>query len=185
MSMIQVDEESYFDLLNEVRYLRHKCNDLQTAGTAMVETRRNESITYNVEAFHRKYGHPVSYVPHVPEDSLVKTRLRLMGEEFFETLNACIPSKHWKELVLPKFFETVEVADIKVDLVELADGLCDLDYVNEGFRLVCGIPRVKVLEEVQRSNTQKIPNGQDKPIKPSDWTPPDIERVLREAGWNG
>ena len=74
--------------------------------------------------------------------------------------------------------------------MELADALGDLDYVIEGFRLVCGINGEPIADEIQRSNLAKL-DADGKPIrrydgkllKPPGWTPPDIERELLAQGW--
>jgi predicted HAD superfamily Cof-like phosphohydrolase len=68
-----------------------------------------------------------------------------------------------------------------LDIVEAADALGDMDYINEGTRLTYGIPRQAVANEIARSNLAKVGGTVDangKLQKPEGWTPPDIAGVL-------
>lgn len=105
----------------------------------------------------------------------------------------------------------IDECSVDVDMPELADGMADLDYVVEGCRIEFGIDGESVAAEVHRSNMAKLfacdmclpdPDGphpsctkcggrgkvvrkreDGKTLKPSGWTPPDIERVLNGQGW--
>lgn len=77
----------------------------------------------------------------------------------------------------------LEVGSIEVNLPEFIDACGDLDFVVDGTRLECGVDGDLIATEIFRSNMMKEPNGLGKPIKPYDWTPPDIDRCLREQGW--
>jgi len=99
-----------------------------------------------------------------------------------------------EEEELRRLLETVEVisnAPVRLDFPAFADALADIDYVVEGARLTFGIPRVPVALEVQRANMAKdrapgnAPGTPAKAVKPPGWQPPDIEGVLRRAGWRG
>lgn len=72
------------------------------------------------------------------------------------------------------------------DKVLLADALADLAYVTYGCAVTFGIPLDLVFAEVHRSNMTKEPQPDDPMIrklsKGPSYSPPDIERVLREAG---
>ena len=74
---------------------------------------------------------------------------------------------------------------VEVDMEELADGLCDLDYIVEGTRQYFGIPRAAILKEVHRANMEKskAKDAAGKPMKLEGWNPPDIGGVLRTHGW--
>ena len=76
------------------------------------------------------------------------------------------------------------------NLVAIADGCADLSVVTIGTLVACGIPDRDLLWEVDVNNLKKFAPGltireDGKLIRPPDHPPPDIERVLREAGWEG
>ena len=88
-----------------------------------------------VAEFHRTFGHPVLSEPQIPAPERCALRVALLREELDE-LSAAIADR---------------------DLVEIADALCDLQYVLSGAILEFGLgERFKALfEEVQRSNMSK------------------------------
>jgi predicted HAD superfamily Cof-like phosphohydrolase len=124
--------------------------------------------------------------PTIIPDDRVRLRAALIAEEFFETMRALFGLRA-RDL---DFAERLVMAGIRedairVDLVALADGLADLDYVVEGTRLEFGIDGAPVAAEVHRANMAKVggpiaPNG--KRLKPPGWIPPDIAGVLRRQG---
>lgn len=88
-----------------------------------------------VADFHRTFKHPILPAPAIPEESRCRLRVALIAEEL-------------KEL---------EVAILENDIVEVADALCDIQYVLSGAILEFGLgDKFKALfEEVQRSNMSK------------------------------
>jgi predicted HAD superfamily Cof-like phosphohydrolase len=88
-----------------------------------------------VAEFHHTFKHPVLATPTIPPEDRCKLRVALIAEEL-------------KEL---------EVAILEKDIVEIADALCDLQYVLSGAILEFGLGgKFKALfEEVQRSNMSK------------------------------
>lgn len=88
-----------------------------------------------VAQFHSTFKHPILEVPSIPSESRCKLRVALLAEEL-------------KEL---------EVGIANGDIVEIADALCDLQYVLSGAILEFGLGgKFKALfEEVQRSNMSK------------------------------
>ncbi|MGV3559120.1 pyrophosphohydrolase domain-containing protein [Larkinella arboricola] len=88
-----------------------------------------------VAEFHRTFHHPVLDAPQIPSETRCKLRVALLAEEL-------------KEL---------EVAILEKDIVEVADALCDLQYVLAGAILEFGLgEKFKTLfDEVQRSNLSK------------------------------
>lgn len=144
-------------------------------------------IREQVSEFHRAFDQPVLDWPQVPPDERVRLRLRLVLEEAFELLEACVVTTRLRsvDLLREKVFELIEDVEVKVGLVALADALADLDYVSEGTRLEFGIDGAPIAAEVHRSNMAKVwPDGTvqknegGKVLKPPDWTPPDIYNEL-------
>ncbi len=88
-----------------------------------------------VAAFHRTFQHPVLESPQIPSPERCKLRIALLAEEL-------------KEL---------EQAIAENDLVEIADALCDIQYVLSGAVLEFGMGGKfrELFEEVQRSNMSK------------------------------
>ena len=91
-----------------------------------------------VAEFHNTFKHPILPAPGIPVEDRCKLRVALIAEEL-------------KEL---------EVAILEKDIVEVADALCDIQYVLSGAILEFGLgEKFKALfEEVQRSNMSKACN---------------------------
>jgi predicted HAD superfamily Cof-like phosphohydrolase len=94
-----------------------------------------------VADFHNTFKHPILKEPGIPGEDRCKLRVALIAEEL-------------KEL---------EVAILEKDIVEVADALCDIQYVLSGAILEFGLgDRFKDLfEEVQRSNMSKACKSED------------------------
>jgi predicted HAD superfamily Cof-like phosphohydrolase len=88
-----------------------------------------------VADFHNTFKHPILSQPTIPSDDRCKLRVALLAEEL-------------KEL---------EVAILEKDIVEIADALCDIQYVLSGAILEFGIGEKfhDLFNEVQRSNMSK------------------------------
>ena len=88
-----------------------------------------------VAEFHRTFQHPILETPQIPDEQRSKLRVSLIAEEL-------------KEL---------EEAIQANDLVEVADALCDIQYVLSGAVLEFGLGEKfrELFDEVQRSNMSK------------------------------
>lgn len=122
------------------------------------------SFYTDVRDFHIAFGQRVGQSPMIPEDINERDlRISLLEEEFKEYLQA----------------------EEKNDIVEIADALADIIYIACGTAVSYGIPLDKVFNEVHRSNMAKLVDGKPiyredgKVLKPDGWTPPDIERCLK------
>jgi predicted HAD superfamily Cof-like phosphohydrolase len=94
-----------------------------------------------VAQFHKTFKHPILATPTIPDENRCKLRVALIAEEL-------------KEL---------EVAILEKDIVEVADALCDIQYVLSGAILEFGLgEKFKPLfDEVQRSNMSKACSSED------------------------
>lgn len=94
-----------------------------------------------VANFHQTFKHPILDEPKIPSADRCKLRVALLAEEL-------------KEL---------EVAILENDIVEVADALCDLQYVLAGAILEFGLGEKfkDLFEEVQRSNMSKACSTED------------------------
>lgn len=89
----------------------------------------------SVAAFHQTFQHPIMPEPTIPDANRCALRVSLIAEELKE-LQEAIDNK---------------------DIVEVADALCDIQYVLSGAILEFGLgEKFKALfDEVQRSNMSK------------------------------
>lgn len=150
---------------------------------------RNMDRRIKVSEFHKAMDVPMLSRPTIPSDARVRLRLRLIAEEFIETLEACFRKGDWEGRDnLSNLLAYIDTTPIRVDLPEFADGLADLAYVVEGANLEFGIDGNDVFEEVHAANMRKVggPIREDgKRGKPDGWVPPDIEGCLKRQGWEG
>lgn len=88
-----------------------------------------------VAQFHKTFKHPILDSPQIPSSKRCELRVSLLQEELNEL----------KEAIKTN------------DLVEVADALCDIQYVLSGAVLEFGLGEkfVKLFDEVQRSNMSK------------------------------
>lgn len=97
-----------------------------------------------VAAFHRTFKHPIESHPVIPDEKRCALRVSLIREELRE-LEEAIKHK---------------------DLVEIADALCDIQYVLSGAVLEFGLGDKfrDLFDEVQRSNMSKACNTEQEAI---------------------
>ncbi len=88
-----------------------------------------------VAQFHKTFEAPILDMPQIPSQKRCELRISLLAEELKE-LQEAIDNK---------------------DLIEIADALCDLQYVLSGAVLEFGLGEkfVELFDEVQRSNMSK------------------------------
>lgn len=142
------------------------------------------SIQSQVAAFHLAMRVDCPARPTVPSADVVKLRARLIAEEFCETMAALYPASNWGA-IRTHLFAQFE-GEPSPDMIGLADGLADLDYVVEGTRQAFGIDGEPIAAEVHRSNMAKLGGPKDahgKIKKPDGWQPPDVAGELRAQGW--
>ena len=98
-----------------------------------------------VAEFHKTFHHPILSEPTIPSEARCNLRVSLITEELKE-LEAAIKDK---------------------DIVEIADALCDIQYVLSGAILEFGLADKfkELFEEVQRSNMSKACNSEQEAIE--------------------
>ena len=124
------------------------------------------SIRKQVREFMVAAGQDLPGKPTIPSMDVAKLRTKLVLEEVLELTDATFGQN-------------------EPNMVEIADALADLDYVVEGMRLALGIDGKPIADEVHRSNMAKFGPGSwkredGKQMKPPDWTPPNIAKILEE-----
>ena len=97
-----------------------------------------------VAEFHRTFQHPVLNNPQIPSEERCKLRVSLIAEELKE-LEQAIKDKN---------------------IIEVADALCDIQYVLSGAVLEFGLGEkfVDLFNEVQRSNMSKACNSHEEAL---------------------
>ncbi len=97
-----------------------------------------------VAEFHRTFKHPILDEPTIPSEQRCKLRVSLISEELKE-LQEAIDNN---------------------DLVEVADALCDIQYVLSGAVLEFGLGEKfrELFDEVQRSNMSKTCKTEEEAI---------------------
>lgn len=98
----------------------------------------------SVKEFHETFNHPVLSNPTIPDKSRCQLRINLMQEELNE----------------------IKQAIDNNDIIEIADGLCDLMYVLAGSIHEFGLGNKfeELFQEVQRSNMSKACNTEQEAI---------------------
>lgn len=138
----------------------------------------------SIEEFMRKAGQAVPDKVTEPDEDTRLLRAKLIYEEAIETITA---------LGVQMFFEydgsdegsaqlRFEVVG-DFDLEGVADGCADILVVTIGTFSACGIHDNPVMHEVNQANLRKFDIGgyrrdDGKWMKPPDWQPPDIMKVL-------
>ncbi|MCG8328945.1 MAG: nucleoside triphosphate pyrophosphohydrolase family protein [Chitinophagales bacterium] len=94
-----------------------------------------------VAEFHRTFKHPIEPSPIIPSQKRCELRVSLLSEELKELQQAIEDN----------------------DLIEIADALCDLQYVLSGAILEFGMGEQfkSLFDEVQRSNMSKACNTRE------------------------
>jgi len=130
------------------------------------------------------YKQEVKYRPELPDRATLLLRARLVLEEALEFVKACGCTTVISHL---EYEDRIEAYDLgaKPDLVEYADACGDILVVTYGALNAAGIKVEPLWDEILRSNRSKVwPDGtihkreDGKVIKPTTWSPPDIEMVL-------
>ena len=98
----------------------------------------------SVAEFHKTFQHPILEEPTIPDEGRCQLRVALIAEELKE-LQEAIENK---------------------DIIEIADALCDIQYVLSGAVLEFGLKDKfsTLFDEVQRSNMSKACKSEDEAI---------------------
>ncbi len=117
-----------------------------------------------VAEFHKTFHHPILDTPQIPDEKRSALRVSLITEELEELAQAIKEN----------------------DLVEIADALCDIQYVLSGAVLEFGLGDkfVSLFEEVQRSNMSKACSNEEEAKKTVEhyWTSKNVEAYYTKEG---
>lgn len=142
-----------------------------------------------VREFMVAFSQPIRETPGVPDDDeVVRLRIRLIAEEFFELLSASVDYDA-SSTVRSLREDTMDLldSDLVIDLPQLTDALGDLDYVVEGTRLTFGIDGGPIADAIHASNLSKADGAwkdeYGKIRKGPNWKAPDILGELQKQGF--
>lgn len=107
-------------------------------------------------------------------------KLALIAEEFIELIEAAYGDKSGAVLK-DAWLEAQKLDEGNRDLVEVADALADLDYVEKGLAVEAGIPLDAVFSIVHESNMSKLDENGD-PILSDGVTPSAYDGKVKPAG---
>lgn len=130
-----------------------------------------------VELFMKKAGQDVPDKPCIPDEKTRILRAKLIFEEAMETIEALGIS------IIPLMDKVRYVADLKPDLIKIADGCADIKVVTTGTLSACGLPDEEIQDTVDDANLRKFGPGykireDGKLIKPPDFQPPDLKSII-------
>lgn len=168
----------------------------------MTEKTSYESVKEFYEAFEQTefLAEKPSLDPENISEERLHLKLTLIAEEFVELIEAAY-GKTSGAILARAWLEAQAADEGNRDLVEVADALADLDYVEKGLALEVGIPADAVFREVHRSNMSKLGedgkpvisdgvtpavyDGQVKPkgklLKGPNYSEPDIKKILETS----
>jgi len=167
----------------------------ETEKTSLVEVRFPEPHCRDksghqtrIEEFMTGCGQEVPLVPTVPSHEVRVLRARLILEEALETVKALgfrLYTKAGRSYL--SFGDFQFSPEVDPNLVEIADGCADISVVAYGTLSACGIADQSLILEVDKNNLEKLEKGtvdeHGKLTKPKDHQPPEIEKLLKEQGW--
>ena len=148
-----------------------------------------------VKQFMRVFKQAYSDTPTVTVDpDTIKLRLKLSLEELEELFFAVLDKGSQKEVnqhfrSINTFIENLDPSKFVIDIVEVADALTDIEYINNGNAAVFGIPLDETFDEVHRSNMSKLDidgnpmfRADGKVIKSDQYSQPNLEKILIQHG---
>lgn len=124
-------------------------------------------------------------------DDVRRLRAHLILEECLETIVkglgiTNIVNENSFDVNLEGLLEDMNVCHFEItrpqNLIEIADGIADMEYVNTGTAVACGIDIQPIFDEVHRSNMSKFIDGifreDGKYQKGPSYSKADVEGVL-------
>lgn len=133
----------------------------------------------------------INQIPSVPSDEDRLNRVRLAFEEVLEFAEATGVEVKVGYFTLDK---TTRNVDLKingdVNLIETADALADIEYINLGSANTYGIELQPIFNAVHKSNMKKFTGNAHKDkngkwIKPTGWKAPNIFKLLQQQFFIG
>lgn len=162
--MISVDTDDFRNMMQQLIDYRKRVQELLESNTKEVLARRAVDWCMETKSMFFAFRQDVPERPGWAPEDVMEMRIKLMVEEFEETMTA------------------IEEGNF----VEFIDGCIDLIVVTIGAMIACGVDGRPIWTEVMKTNFAKAsgPKREDgKIMKPAGWTPPDVRGELIKQGW--
>lgn len=144
-----------------------------------------------IEEFMIAAKQSIPEVPTYPTEKIAKLRAMLVLEEALELivkgLGVTLLRDGYGEIyslqnLLSTLKDMTPIKEDETNLLQLADGIADLEYVSTGTASACGIKMQPIFDEVHRSNMTKSIDGtfreDGKYVKGPNYSKADIQREL-------
>lgn len=144
---------------------------------------REKSIhQQRVERFMVLANQEIPTTPTIPDEKTRRFRAKIILEEALETVKGLGFQVH-QNSVDGKIEVGAQIYE--PDMVEIIDGCADVIVVTTGTLSACGVADHSIQAEVDAANLRKFGPGSYKRedgkwMKPPDFRPPDIARILKE-----
>jgi predicted HAD superfamily Cof-like phosphohydrolase/DNA-binding transcriptional regulator YiaG len=175
------DEQQKLYLLAILKaYPTPREQELLEKNTELVTELRRVDHQRQVREFHTVVvGSALPNYPAVPPKPILDRQLRLITEEYLELMEAVYGEGSLRlALARQQLHAVIELETPNVNFIELMDASADLEYVNIGLNLWCGVDGNGVFSVVHESNMAKAGGpkraSDGKQLKPASWKPPDI-----------
>jgi predicted HAD superfamily Cof-like phosphohydrolase len=160
-------------------------------------------LNRQVLAFHKRFGQSIGAQPHTPAEAVIRFRLSLIAEEFFELLEAAglkgvgnetCQTDHGthgyenESEFVPRDMIASDIQNgaIEVDMPAFVDALADLMYVIEGAAITMGVNMTPILAEVHAANMRKLPSYvSEKDAQHQGVTKREDGKILKPKDWVG
>lgn len=132
-----------------------------------------------VKEFMEAMDQDVPALPSIPSKKVIQLRIGLIEEEITELLTSLY--------VLLKRRNNLSHDELVRALVEIADGVADVNYVVNGTAVAFGLDGEQIFDIVHKANMAKRGGPvsiQGKRLKPPGWKPPETAiKSLIETAW--
>jgi predicted HAD superfamily Cof-like phosphohydrolase len=178
-----IEEDSRDKLIAEqaktIAEQKQRIQELLETNTRLVVELRRTDRKRMVREFHSVMGQAIGARPKVPSDTVVRNRVRFMGEEFVELVEAAYGDykvEPWRlQTMKEAIYFVIENFPVQVKMVPFIDATIDIDYFSEGTRIEFGVNSTPLYGPKRESDGKRL--------KPVDWTPPDILGELIKQGF--
>lgn len=142
----------------------------------------------NVKQFMVAAKQKINDKPSKIDKKDAELRVQLLLEEVLEFAEASgveVRLNHQKtNSVIKSSDDLVLKGGGEQDLVAIADGLGDINYVSDGAALSYGIDMKPIEEEIQRSNMSKFIDGHEREdgkwVKGPSYSPANLEKIIAQ-----
>lgn len=125
----------------------------------------NEKLK-KVKVFQQVFDNPILNIEDFITTERAKLRLSLALEELTELADALGLASTFSKMLINKATEKLHVDTNLIDKIEVLDALCDIEYINNGTILECGLHECydDAFNDVHESNMSKVCNTAEEAV---------------------